>query len=111
MDQVMKRVENVSLVVVLLLAASSAISQTRPAPATVPAGVRAQTNIPYVDNGSRSQILNVYLPEQPAEKPLPLVIWIHGGAWMGGNQANPPLLYLVPKGFAVASIQYRFSSE
>ena len=39
------------------------------------------------------------------------MIWIHGGAWMVGDQANPPVLYLVSQGFAVASIQYRFSSD
>src|SRR5205814_6875056 len=66
---------------------------------------------PYVENGSRNQVLNLYLPEHPSEKPLPLVIWIHGGAWMAGSQNNPPVLYLVHEGFAVASIQYRFSGE
>ncbi len=39
------------------------------------------------------------------------MIWIHGGAWMFGEQANPPVLYLVSQGFAVASIQHRFSSD
>jgi acetyl esterase/lipase len=39
------------------------------------------------------------------------MIWIHGGAWMAGNQASPPVVYLVSKGFAVASIQHRFSSD
>ena len=80
-------------------------------PAALPAGVKAQTNIPYVENGSRNQVLDIYLPEQPSDKPLPLMIWIHGGAWLGGSQANPPALFLVNKGFAVASIQHRFSSE
>jgi acetyl esterase/lipase len=77
----------------------------------VPAGVKAQTNIPYVEKGSQSQVLDIYLPEKPSDKPLPLMIWIHGGAWMGGNQANPPALFLVNKGFAVASIQHRMSGE
>ena len=68
-------------------------------------------NIPYVENGHRNQVLDLFLPEQPSDKPLPLMIWIHGGAWMGGNQASPPVLYLVSKGFAVASIQHRFSQD
>jgi acetyl esterase/lipase len=79
--------------------------------AALPADVKAQTNIPYVENGSPNQVLDIYLPEQPSDKPLPLMIWIHGGAWMAGSQANPPVLFLVNKGFAVASIQYRFSSQ
>jgi acetyl esterase/lipase len=79
--------------------------------APLPAGVRAERNIPYVENGHRNQVLDLFLPEQPSEKPRPLMIWIHGGAWMFGDQANPPVLYLVSQGFAVASIQYRFSSD
>ena len=82
---------------------------SRPAP--LPAGVKAERNIPYVENGHPNEVLDLFLPEQPSDKPLALMIWIHGGAWMGGNQASPLVLYLVSKGFAVASIQYRFSSD
>jgi acetyl esterase/lipase len=78
---------------------------------SLPAGIKAERNISYVENGHRNQILDIYLPEQASDKPLPLMIWIHGGAWMGGSQANPPALYLIKKGFAVASIQYRFVND
>ncbi len=91
----------------ICLAATSAFAQ----PGRIPAGVKAERNIAYVENGHRNQVLDIYLPEQPSAKPLPLLIWIHGGAWMAGSQANPPVLYLVSKGFAVASIQYRFSKD
>jgi acetyl esterase/lipase len=80
-------------------------------PAPLPAGVKAERNIPYVENGHRNQVLDLFLPEQSSEHPLPLMIWIHGGAWTGGNQASPPVLYLVKSGFAVASIQHRFSQD
>lgn len=80
-------------------------------PAPLPAGVKAERNIPYVENGHANQVLDIFLPEKPAEKPLPLMIWIHGGAWLAGNQANPAVTYLVNKGFAVASIEYRFSQH
>ena len=78
---------------------------------SLPAGIKAERNVPYVENGHRNQVLDLYLPEKPSDKPLPLMIWIHGGAWMGGSQANPPVLYLVNKGFAVASVQYRFVQD
>jgi acetyl esterase/lipase len=87
-----------------LLIAVSSPGQTLP-------GIQATRDIAYVTNGHRNQVLDIYLPEQPSEKPLPLMIWIHGGAWMAGSQANPPALYLVRKGFAVASVQYRFSKD
>lgn len=80
-------------------------------PVTLPAGIRAERNIPYVQNGHRNQVLDLFLPEKSSDKPLPLMIWIHGGAWLGGDQTHPPVLYLVGKGFAVASIQYRFSTD
>ncbi|MFC1490394.1 prolyl oligopeptidase family serine peptidase [Candidatus Latescibacterota bacterium] len=74
-------------------------------------GMKVEQNIPYVENGHENQVLDIYLPEQHSDKPLPLMIWIHGGAWMGGSQSMVPVLYLVEKGFAVASIQHRFSSH
>jgi acetyl esterase/lipase len=80
-------------------------------PAPLPAGVKVERNIPYVENGHRNQVLDLFLPEQPSDKPLPLMVWIHGGAWTAGTQANPPVLYLISKGFAVASIQHRFSQQ
>src|SRR5215471_9548644 len=89
---------------VLLLIAAGAIA---PAPASgqhtpMPAGVKAERNIPYVERGTKNQVLDLFLPEQPSGRPLPLMIWIHGGAWMAGSHASPPVLYLVGKGYAVA---------
>jgi acetyl esterase/lipase len=80
-------------------------------PAAPRADVKTERNIPYVENGHRNQVLDLFLPKEQSDKPLPLMIWIHGGAWTAGNQANPPVLYLVSKGFAVASIQHRFSQD
>ncbi len=79
--------------------------------AAIPAGIKVETNVPYVANGHRNQVLDIYYPQQPPEKPLPLMIWIHGGAWSGGTQANPPCLFLLSKGYAVASIQHRMSGD
>lgn len=58
------------------------------------------------------QKLDLYLPAN-APGPRPLVIFIHGGGWQGGDKATaagkaPPLLNL---GFAFASINYRLSSD
>lgn len=47
-----------------------------------------------------------------SEKPLPLIIWVHGGAWPGGskNDSNPATAFL-EQGYAVASINYRPSQH
>jgi acetyl esterase/lipase len=77
----------------------------------LPPGVKAERNIPYVENGHRNQVLDLFLPEKRSDKPLPVMVWIHGGAWTAGSQANPPVVFLVTAGFAVASIQHRFSQD
>jgi acetyl esterase/lipase len=102
---------NLSLFAAVVLLSGSVLYTCGAQPALQTASMRAERNIPYVENGHRNQVLDLYLPEQLSDKPLPLMIWIHGGAWMAGSQANPPVLYLVNEGFAVASIQHRFSSD
>lgn len=55
--------------------------------------------------------LDLYLPEN-IEKPVPLIIWIHGGSWSYGSKDYPlDALTLLPRGYAVASISYRFSQQ
>lgn len=76
---------------------------------TLPSGVEVKFDIAYVPDGHERQNLDLYLPK--SEKPLPLVVWIHGGGWKAGNKANPPLVYLTNKGFALASINYRLSQH
>jgi acetyl esterase/lipase len=65
--------------------------------------------------GSDFQTLDLYLPEGDApDGGWPLAIFVHGGAWMMCDkrdiQLNAPLK-LLQHGFAVASINYRLSSE
>lgn len=63
------------------------------------------------DDGSQTILrLNLW-QNSTGNEPAPLVIWIHGGAWLGGsyNSPPPPLESLLESGFAVASVQYRFS--
>ena len=48
-----------------------------------------------------------------SEGPVPLIIWIEGGAWKNLNKsfALPELQYLAEAGYAVASVEYRQSNE
>ncbi|MFN9036224.1 MAG: alpha/beta hydrolase fold domain-containing protein, partial [Planctomyces sp.] len=77
----------------------------------LPAGVRMERDLAYVEGGDESQKLDLYLPEQPAAGPLPLIVHIHGGGWRGGSKFPCPFLVLVTRGYAVASIEYRFSQK
>lgn len=88
-------------------------STTRPAPKPVvlPAGIKAERNISYIPGGDRAQTLDIYFPEQPSEKPLPLLVWIHGGGWSAGSKSECPYLRETPRGYVAASIEYRFSQK
>jgi len=77
----------------------------------LPQGVRAEKDIQYVPGGDESQRLDLYLPEQPGEKPLPLVVYVHGGGWKGGSKQGCPAVVYVGRGYAAASVEYRFSQK
>ena len=79
----------------------------------LPPGVKAERDLAYVENGHERQKLDLYWPSDVKDesKPLPLIVWIHGGAWAAGNKDNPPALRLIPEGYAVASLNYRLSQH
>ncbi len=59
---------------------------------------------------STRNVLDIYLPKGAANPPL--VLWIHGGAFKFGDKAKPEgLAQFLEAGIAVASMNYRFSSE
>ena len=62
-------------------------------------------------NGS-PQMLDLYLPIG-IERPLPVIIWLHGGGWRFGDRKLAPDLscYFAERGFAMVSIDYRLSGE
>jgi acetyl esterase/lipase len=79
-------------------------------PPKPPENVKALRDLEYVSGGHERQKLDLYLPEK-ADGPLPVIVWVHGGAWRVGDKNFCPALPLSAKGFAVASINYRFSSQ
>ncbi len=70
-------------------------------------------DLAYVTNGHERQKLDLYLPD--AGNNLPLLIWVHGGAFrMGskeGKEFDPVPLEYVDQGYAVASLNYRLSQH
>ncbi|HML75043.1 MAG TPA: alpha/beta hydrolase [Anaerohalosphaeraceae bacterium] len=69
-----------------------------------------QENILFAREDGHILLLDLYKPIN-ANKPLPLVVWIHGGGWQAGNKKNCPAKVLTHDGFAVASINYRLTSQ
>jgi acetyl esterase/lipase len=73
-----------------------------------PAGLKVEKDVAYGDH--ERQKLNVSVPK--SVKPLPLVIWVHGGGWEGGSKdGGNPAAGLLAKGYAVASVNYRYSKH
>ena len=73
--------------------------------------VKLLKDLEYGRADGRAMRLNLYLPEN-GQKPLPLLIWIHGGAWRTGSKDNPsPALRFTAEGYAVAHVGYRLSQE
>ncbi len=72
-----------------------------------------QKNRAYVRHGGRRQTLDLYAPKKAKE--VPLIVWIHGGAFLFGSKEGFPVepvpLHFLLEGYAVASINYRLSSE
>lgn len=48
---------------------------------------------------------------RPAAKIPPLLVYVHGGAWRAGSREDVPVLDLVNHGFAIASVDYRLSTQ
>ena len=99
-----------ALAAVLLLAGCS-VSADAPKKngPQVPEGTRVEKDLEYGPHGVGNK-LDLYVPDK-ADKPLPLMIWIHGGGWEGGSKEGAMGLGMLAKGYAVASINYRLSQE
>jgi len=57
-------------------------------------------------------LLDLYLPIG-AERPVPVIVWLHGGGWRIGDRKLGPdfRVRFAEQGYAMASIEYRLSSE
>ena len=55
--------------------------------------------------------LDLYLPFERMKRPLPLVVYIHGGGWVSGARevASLRLMPFLQMGWAAANVEYRMS--
>lgn len=96
-------------------------------------GYKLQTDIVYgqgiiAPEGKRTArdlMLDLYAPIEPSAKPLPAIIYVHGGAHHRGGRMQPPFRLdgavhsrpedyarlLAPHGFAVFVVEYRLATE
>jgi acetyl esterase/lipase len=81
-------------------------------PAVTSPAPRTFSDIPYA-TASPAERLDIHLP--PGAGPFPVVVYVHGGAWMTGDKAAPEYLsgvpFLLRRGYAVVLINYRLTPE
>jgi acetyl esterase/lipase len=95
--------------IVVSFAAAAAVCTAEEPKVTIPPGTQVQRDLEYVPGGHARNKLDLYLPAKTGHG-LPVIVWIHGGGWAWGDKADDfPAISFVNKGFAVASINYRFT--
>lgn len=98
-----------------VLVALLAAVQTASAQREVGERVEITRDIAYADNDNPRQMLDLFLPrDRRDDKPLPVIAFIHGGAWQGGDRrggAGQLARFVASGDYAGVSIGYRLSGE
>jgi acetyl esterase/lipase len=112
---IMKKI-SIPFLLLLFLILHRGFSQTNPVMDIFPNGTILHGDIPYADDTLQKHLLDIYLPAD-AKGRLPLVIFIHGGGWLSNDKyadmgyMRKTVAEIVRNGFALASIDYRFSTQ
>jgi acetyl esterase/lipase len=99
----------------ILLLNNASAQSFNPIKDVFPAGTVSYGNIPYANDTLKKHLLDIYLPPT-GKSSYPVVIWIHGGAWMSNDKyadmgyMKNTLKGFIDSGYAVASIDYRWST-
>lgn len=76
----------------------------------LPEGVKRLSNLEFSKHpDSGSLLLDLYVPVKNPARPMPAIVWVHGGGWSAGSKENCPIAWMAAEGFAIASIDYRLS--
>ena len=98
------------------IVATFGFAQTNPLIDAFPKGTVLHGNIRYNNDTLQKHLLDIYLPANAKGK-IPLVILIHGGGWLSNDKyadigyMKKTVAEIVNSGFALASIDYRFSTQ
>lgn len=76
-------------------------------------GVRVHSHISYGEAGKRN-LLDIYQPVNDREGGCPVLLQVHGGAWMIGSkeeQAKPLMFHMSQRGWLCVAVNYRLSPK
>ena len=76
--------------------------------ASLPVSVKVERNLTYAQVNGAPLHLDLYEPGQPTGK-LPVVVWIHGGAWNSGSKNPCPIGFMAAHNLAIVSLDYRLT--
>lgn len=86
----------------------------KPPPFVPPEDAETFKDIQYSSHGHIRQRLDLYLPKpgKSGVSPLPLIVYVHGGAFKFGSKESPWMpSRLISRGYAIASLDYRLSGD
>ena len=91
-------------------------AQTSPVAQLFPKETVIYQNVPYAKDTLKRHLMDIYVPPGSKEN-LPLIVFIHGGAWML-NDKYADMSYMkntvrgfIDSGYVMASIAYRYSTD
>ncbi|MCA9239860.1 MAG: hypothetical protein KDA37_06665 [Planctomycetales bacterium] len=80
------------LAAVLLLPVAPTLAQPVAEPTAAPEWVSDSLefhgDLPYAGTDNPRQMLDLVLPKAKPDKPLPVVAFVHGGAWLAGDKRD-----------------------
>ncbi|MGK7940795.1 MAG: alpha/beta hydrolase fold domain-containing protein [Crocosphaera sp.] len=84
------------------------LSETARWATTLQLKYRSRLNITYLKANNVPLKVDVYTPRK-SDKPVPTLIYFHGGGWIGGTKDGTILQILpyIEKGWSVVTVQYR----
>jgi acetyl esterase/lipase len=110
-------IKHLIIALLVLIQAEFARGQTvNPFKNVFPQGTIIHDNVAYNNDTLKKHLLDIYLPANAKGK-IPLVILIHGGGWWANDKyadlgyMKKTIAALVSQGFALASIDYRWSTQ
>ena len=76
------------LAAVVVGPAMAPAQQKQPVPAKVTDGVELLRDVDYGTGGSRPLKMHILRPRVAPKDAMPVLVWIHGGGWSGGNKES-----------------------
>lgn len=80
-------------------------------PDRVPSDLELIRDVEFRRTDGRVLPLNILRPRRMSARPVPAIIYIHGGGWRAGSKDGPQNIPLARAGYFTVSIEYRLSDE